>query len=186
MNFVIKNIKKVGIFNSILLVVSLVSTIYAMSVSVLSPVYFAFYLLCIASIISAFVYATKGYKKDAAKYYKAYFLLYGLCTLTSVVSAVSATIQGDFLKVYTNEIILALVAIDALVLALGKNLGEKKSTGLALALLVLQFISSIRIFIVYSGNTLLYITYFTRIVLACIACTFVAAKYADKEARGTK
>lgn len=186
MNFVIKNIKKVGVFNSILLAIAFILSIYRIAISQFDLLRFVFDLLCIAAIISAFSYAIKGYKKDASKFYKAFFLLYALYTLTSVISSFNATFSSDFLKVYTNEIILSFVAINALVLAFVKDLGKKKSTGFVCALLVLQLISSIRIFIIYSDNTLLLTTYFSRIVLACIAFIFVAAKYADKEARGVK
>ena len=186
MNFVIKNIKKVGIFNSILLALSIILMIVYFFNIEYTLVYFIYDILCFASIISALIYATKGYKKDAAKYYKAFFFLYALYTLFSTVAAVYSTLTRDYEKVFTNEILLGLVAIDAFVLAFGKDLGKKKSIGFACAMLILQLISSFRVFILYPDRITILITYFVRIVIACIACTFVVAKYADKESRGAK
>ena len=73
-------------------------------------------------------------------------------------------------------------------LAIVKNLGEKKSNYLALLVLALSIFKLIfDVAIIGLSMGLPNISAgFSNIMLACILCVFVAAKYADKKSRGAK
>lgn len=186
MNFDIKNIVRVGIINSLLLVISIVLLIINNATRTVEPLYLINDLVCLATIISALIYTFKGYGKSASNSYKVFFILFALYKIFNFASDIKGDMTGEFLNVHINEILLAIMTINALVLAFAKDLGKKKSYGLVCASLLLQLVSSIRMFILYSSFSAIVIVYIVQIVLAFVACTFVATKYADKESRGAK
>ena len=167
------NLKKAGYFNAALIIVAILFRLYFITVFPIATKIDS--IICIAALIFGLFYSLSGYKKDAAKYYKAFMYLYLISSIFSLV----ASCDGNVLSIIANVIIL----VSAFILSFVKDLGEKKSDGLALVILA---ISIFKLCIV-TTKTIPHISVaFANLMLACILCVFVAAKYADKKSRGAK
>lgn len=180
MNFITKNLKQAGIFNTALIAVGVVY-----DVSRLFNANGLYLIICLVFKILAYCfalnYAFRGYKKDAARSYKHFLYAYGLSILVGVISS---SVDGAASMKSTIFAIIRLVCVA--ILAYGKDLGKTKSYALA----GITFISSITGFIGYLVNyEISFVSFVLRLcgyILPAVLCIFVAAKYADKEARGAK
>lgn len=183
MEFITKNLKTVGIINTILIVAVLI----AKGITFLgSPV-----ILKVESIIGAiglifgFIYAYKGYKKEGAKYYKLFMYTYFINSIFPVVLTIvdSGLNKSLILPIVLRIIILVCICL----LVFVKNFGKTKSfiaIGIVLLINVVRFVSVF--FAPNAINAPLITTSLENLLLAIIAFIFVVCKYADKEARGTK
>ena len=176
MKLINENLKKAGYFNALLIVIGIV--LKALSF-LNNPIYIQIdAVVCIIAMVFGLFYSLNGYKKDAAKYYKAFMYLYLFSSLFSFIASISGD-KTNIIIVITNVVIL----LSAAALAFAKDLGESKSNTLSLVILALNIV---KMFVVISttGVSLAVTLHFSNLVLACILCVFVSAKYADKQSRG--
>ena len=181
MKLINDNLKKAGYFNAVLIVIALVLRLATfVSIPTLGKIES---IICIVALIYGLIYSLNGYKKDASKYYKIFMYLYLLSTVITLILtffvAINELRKYGVLVIIANVIILMSLAI----LAFAKDLGEKKSNGLALAVLAISIFKLCFV----STKTISHISIaFDNLMLACILCVFVSAKYADKASRGAK
>ena len=179
MKLINDNLKKAGYFNAFLTVIAIVLRIFQI---VSAPIYVKIEaVICIIALVFGLFYSLNGYKKDAAKYYKAFIYLYLISSLFALIGPIFAILgERNILMIISR----ALVFIAMLVLAFVKDLGENKSSKLALAIFVINVATlcygvtskAIPFIIMHLGN----------VALSCILCVFVSAKYTDKASRGAK
>ena len=178
------NLKKAGYFNAILIVIALVLRLVTfVSIPTLGKVDA---IICIVALVYGLIYALNGYKKDASKYYKTFMYLYLLSAVITLILAFSAAIIE--LKNYGILVILAnvVILVSIFVLACINNLGEKKSNYLALLVLALNIFKLLFNVAIKGAIMPIVSAGIANIMLACILCVFVSAKYADKKSRGAK
>lgn len=177
-------LKKLGYFNSILLVIAIVlKVITIIKVPLIIKIDSAF---CIIALIFGLMYSLKGYKKDNAKYYKSFMLMYFVSSAISFISSLMLAVSDlgklGIVMIISNLIIL----ISVLVLALIKNFGENKSLILAILIFLINVFKLFFDIAIKGMNTSIFSAGFANLILACILCAFVIAKYLDKASRGTK
>ena len=68
MKLINNNLKKTGIFNSVLIVIAFV--LRMLNIWKMSGIAIVDTIVCVAGLISGLLYCLNGYKKDVAKYYK--------------------------------------------------------------------------------------------------------------------
>ena len=191
MSFITKNLKKVGIVNTVLIAVCLILDGYVIGLnpSLLSyPSYVATNCFKIAAIISGLIYAISGYKKNSAKYYKGFMVLLFIARIIDAFNDLYITLS--YATVYNNSyfttvfkfIIVACIAI----LAFAKDFGKKKSLIVVYVSLICDAIIFVRILTTYSSIFADIVLIFTYLILGCITTVFVEAKYIDKESRGAE
>ena len=178
MKFINDNLKKAGYFNATLIIVSII--VKLITIKEVPTLVKIDSTLCIIALVFGLFYSLSGYKKDAAKYYKVFMYLYFVSNILSLASQLIAPMFGkkDFFVVSINAIVLILV----FVLTFIKDLGVNKSTNISLIILLL---SVIKLFYDVANKTTIP-SEFVNLILACILCVFVSAKYKDKESRGVK
>lgn len=186
MNFISKNLRKSRYFNLVLIIIALVLRIYNI---VLFDSSFIGYLISIASIlalISAFVYAIQGYKKDSAVNYKAFMFL---TFATYLIDAGGEMLYLDdpafnwsMLSTYAN---FARV-IPMFLLTFIMNFGEKKSKICSYIVFALCLFIFVRTCIVYSTDFSYVTLTLTNFVNSAVAVVLVNEKYVDKASRGAK
>ncbi|MDO4939060.1 MAG: hypothetical protein Q4E54_03765 [Lachnospiraceae bacterium] len=143
------------------------------------------------ALICAFIYALTGFGKKGAAFYGTYLLLYALAEIAELVNLLMSsvdTISGQPLMIlFTSATIIALF-----VLALMKDVGKKISFIIVTVIVIGNIISAfVAIITSASGGAIVGVPVTViragqRILLAAVAYLLVQAKYADKDARGTK
>ncbi len=179
MGLIANNSKKVGVFNALLLVIAAAFAIYRFTVptqNVMILIRDAVYLI---SVVFGFLYALLGYRKNAAVYYKLFMVTFAVFAILVFV----ADIDGSYSFIM---IFRAIVAVCALILAFSKNLGKDRSKLTVYIALASQFIYSVIKVYENFGAFRKFATVFMHLVIVCVACVFVLAKYADKQARGAE
>ena len=177
MKLINDNLKKVGYFNALLIVIAII--LRAIIIPTAPTLIKIDAIACILALISGLVYCLNGYKKDVAKYYKAFMILYFVSNISSILMSILHA--SNTILIIANVIIIICVAF----LAFSKDLGEKKSNSFALSVLAINAIKLIYD-IVASPAAGTVRGGITSLILACILCMFVSAKYADKASRGAK
>ena len=177
MKIINDNLKKAGYFNAILITIAII-------LKVINFPKVPFYIkidsaICIIALIFGLFYSLNGYKKDAAKYYKAFMFIFLVSCLFSFIASISGGDTNIFI-IITNVVIL----LSSFILTFIKDLGEKKSNILALSILLLN-VFKILIVVFTKSISLAFRVHFSNLILACILFVFVSAKYKDKESRGT-
>ena len=87
MNFIAKNLKQAGVFNTILIVVTIALQIYLTCTAINMSLFNYFNdLIVIAALVHGLFYAFYGYKKNAASYYKAFMYLALITFISSAIS----------------------------------------------------------------------------------------------------
>ena len=177
MKLINDNLKKTGYFNAALIVIAIIMKLITLKdVSTLVKVDS---IVCIIALVFGLFYSLNGYKKDAAKYYKSFMYLFFVSSVLSLLVPSIAPLSGktNYFIASINVIILVLVFL----LAFIKDLGVNKSTNISMLILILNIVK-----LFYNVQITVFLLGFSNLVLACILCVFVSAKYADKEARGAK
>lgn len=184
MKLINNNLKTVGYINVVLIVIAIILRLIA--ITVVPTIIKIDAILCIAALACGLIYALNGYKKDAAKYYKTFMYLYLISSVLSLGTSLSLAIAdlGNFgiLMIISNIII----TISIFVLAFVKDFGEKKSNILSLLVLSLNILKLLSDISIKGITTPIISAGFGNLILACILCVFVSAKYADKASRGAK
>ena len=181
MNFITKNLKQAGVFNTILIVITIILQIYLMFVEGFKPALQPYnYVMIIASIFGL-IYAFYGYKKHAAKYYKAFIFL---ALIAFVLSAISFVPNFSQWKIGTCLAFVRIIPIA--LLGFIKDFGKKNS----LICAYVAFVCSSIIFIsaiMQNDYILARIALgLIQVLISAITIVFVEAKYADKASRGAK
>lgn len=174
MEFINKNLKKVSIFNTVLIVITIVLLAIQIATSSFTSKKIES-ILQIVALLYGLYYALTGYKKISAIGYKVFMIIYALCSVTPLFRSTD---------IFTI-IISVLETGCALLLAFGKNLGKSISTTLACVILILAITKIVRSALVLF-SALNYVTVVSGLLLAFIVLVFVSTKYADKASRGTK
>lgn len=139
-----------------------------------------------AAMICGYIYANKGYTKDAGNFYKAMMAFYAL---TNIFPAVTLFRMSGFNLASVVNIIKFVLLI---VLAFGKDLGQKNTWIIFAIVFILELLyAPLSIMAVAPTNAQLslgsYIsTAISRLVLAGLLGLCIVAKYRDKAARGSK
>ena len=186
MDFIRKNIKKIGAFNFVLLFIAsilcLMNLFNKQEMNILSK---ACDVFSIITVVFAVLYALNGYKKNASLYYRLFMLLYGITTLVSLIFDIYATVSYSVGFNPTN-LIRPIIFVCGFMLAAGINLGRNVSCILAYAIVICEAVALIYTLAVYIGEFSTVSKAIMYFALACITCIFVIAKYDDKISRGSK
>ena len=176
------------ILNLLLLIIAAVFQIFVFfkSNSYTNAVKCVQLLFTMLAIISGFIYAVGGYKKNAALFYKGFMLLFCMASLMMIITdIVMSSINGYGSPI--SEILSTVICVNLLTLTFAKDIGKKNSLGFAYSIVCVSLVNSIRLMVLYSSiNSMITAKALVDIALACIACLFVIEKYTDKAARGTK
>ena len=185
MDFIRKNLKAIGIVNSIAIVVCIALRLASLSqASTLLAKIDLF--ACVIALTFGLFYSLSGYKKDSAIYFKAFVYLYAATSILSFATAIiSLMVDGSFVfDLNTAKIIIhAIVTICISILAIGLDLGKKKSLQLTYAILLLNIVKLI-ISLVSKTQFAIISSDVSNVLLTCTLLVFVCAKYVDKQSRG--
>lgn len=182
MNFIAKNLKQAGVFNTVLIVVTIALQTYLTCTAINMSLFNYFNdLIVIAALVHGLFYAFYGYKKKAANYYKAFMYLALIAFISSAISHFPYSANAKF-----NTCIALLRIIPIALLAFKKDFGRKNSLTCALLVFVCSLLILGGVSIQFSHLFKLIVLNLNQILLSAITIIFVEAKYADKEARGTK
>lgn len=137
----------------------------------------------ILALLSGFIYFIKGYKKNAAKYFKGYVWI-------AVIADMFATIVGiSEVPSYFIKIIWASSLVFLVILATGKDLGRENSFTLAILIFLCKFILLVSAVL---NSTILGVAYIpvvldivAQLILTITTTLMVCGKYLDKASRGT-
>ena len=189
MDFIVKNFKKAGIFNTVLICITLLLQLYYMF---LTPAYsyatFFDYFFCVAMIVAlifGMFYAFSGYKKSSAKYYKAFIYLSLLACLSFAIDDllyINNPVFSSMTGTYASFIRVVPIAL----LAFVKDFGKRNSRICAYLQFALSLFIFVRGLVLYSEVITEIIVYACYLLLSAIMVVFVEEKYKDKAARGTK
>ena len=144
------------------------------------------WLLFALTMICGFIYANKGYSKEAHNYYKAMMCFYAFATLIPIVT----TFRISGFDLVTVTVIIKFILL--LILGFGKDLGKKKTRIIFYIVLVLELLYTPLLAAagaapdVPSGTALPVpiLEALARLVIVGIIGLCIEAKYRDKEARG--
>ena len=145
----------------------------------------------ILALGASLLYLFKGYRKDAAKYFKLYMCLFAMAQLVSTFATVYSAPNGNSL---ISVAFPALTYGPILILALVENLGKKRSYMVCAFVVAAFLLASILVAVMVPGllrggteaGTLYLIRTGTTLLLAIIMSMMIIAKYRDKEERGTR
>ena len=141
-------------------------------------------VLYLIAVFSGFLYAFNRYKKNAAKYYKGFMLLF---CLESLMIVIFDLILSKSLNATSSisGVLSTVACVNLCTLSFAKDLGKKNSLGFAFSVLGVTLVNSIRLLVLYSDHFTIVARAIIEIALACVVCLFVFEKYADKAERGT-
>ena len=186
MNFIKDNLKQAGIFNAILIAIAIVLEAYILFTTKEFISDYLFSISIIVALVFGLFYSINGYQKNAAKYYK---LFMNMCVLAYFLSAASdlfyiddAVFGASMITTYASFVRLIPIAI----LAFARDYGNRNSLICAYVVFLITLFIFIRCIVVYSEYSGLIIDDLSQLVLSGIIVVFVAAKYEDKDARGTE
>lgn len=135
--------------------------------------------ICVmVTLLFGFFYAFFGYKKNAAVYYKTFFIMYAVSILLSAISNIT---QGSGHVIGMCISLITLCAV--VVLAFAKDFGRERTKFTGYFILALALINIV-ITAINIGGFPVVIGAVEEAALAAVACVFIGAKYADKNRRG--
>ena len=180
-----RHLKEAGIINAILIVFVMacgLTIVLSDRFNILTK--FAIPIDMIALFIGL-IYATKGYQKAAANYYK----LYMLCGALSYLVSLTCAFEGnpDSIARYIGIVGLIVNVILMVVLAFAKDLGRQKSIAIAVTTFGINIIQMIMFAVreeMQGSSFPIVVNVLQLIVISAITCVFVLAKYAEKASRG--
>ncbi len=138
----------------------------------------------ILALISGFIYLVKGYKKNAAAYFKGYVWIILIADMFAVIVGITEAAS------YFCKIVWAAALILLAVLAAGKDLGKTKSFAVAGLILLCKVVLLIPIImdrsILGAAFVPVILDMIAQIVRTITTGFMVCGKYLDKAERGTK
>ena len=180
MKLINDNLKKTGIFNSVLIVAAIILRVINIANSPIPMMIDS--AVCVLALVFGFLYFLNGYKKEAAKYYKIFMCLYAVGSLISFAAPLISFGLGNY---NLENVINFTVFVCACLLAFVSDFGKNNSNTTICIVLVLTGIKLINDLL---NGTIVNVHFasFSNFVQAVIACTLVSHKYIDKESRGAK
>ena len=137
------------------------------------------YLVFALAMTCGFIYANKGYSKQANGYYKAMMCLYALTAVFSIIAGFRHSGFGLATIVAIIKFILLLI------LGLGKDLGKKNTWIIFYIYLVLELVFAPALQLADPISSTIIPATLARLVITGIIGLCIEAKYRDKDARGT-
>lgn len=184
LNFVSKNIKKIGLFVAVLLLAALVLCFIRFFKPCAVPLRYVQDAVYILTVLAGFEYTFGGFKKNAAKSYKLFMLLACLeCVLLLIYDMISSA--GDGQQDSVSAVLEMANCVNIFILTFSKNLGKDSSVGLGCAVLGVTVVNSVRLLILYPDNFVVVSRAVMSLALSSLICLFILAKYADKAKRNT-
>lgn len=185
MKLINNNLKKAGYVNAVLIIAAIVLRV--INIGKMSGIAIVDALVCAIGLLSGLIYSLNGYKKDAAKYYKVFMLLYAVDSLISFVAILS--LYGiSFSSANQINLIHAIhlvILVCTCLLAFAKDFGKSNSKTAAWVILIL---TGIKLINDITTGAIVSVDFASLAIFiqAIIAFVLVSHKYADKEARGAK
>ena len=147
----------------------------------------------IIAIVFGLYYFFKGYKKNAAVYYKLFMAFFLLEFVLSVLAGMtSSRVQYEYLPAIADLTTLVSISL----LYFGRDLGKTRSSVLAIIIVICRIVMLVLTFtasaqdmndlFARSGVIIYVIRLLTDVLLAGSAGLMVYGKYVDKESRGAK
>ena len=164
----------------VIALLSAIGTVVLVLCSDLEVLYKGGAIFDLVALFFAFFYLAKGYGKAQAKYYKISMLFNALNAL--FVTAVAANEKTKHVSIIMCAICFGLI----LLLALGENLGMKKSLIICLIVVFIRASGLISQYIITKNFDPVCVLVVSQLVLALMILACTLAKYEDKQARGTK
>lgn len=173
------HLREAGVINGILMICVLIAQLLGIGAFEHGIMDSAAMICALLAYASGICYTFKGYEKRAANFYKLFMLLYAL----SAVCTAAVALEGGF-----GGVNAAVIAIDALcflgvlLLALGLDLGKRRSTVLALVIFGL-YAASLLLTLTMSATPAAVINAVQILVIAGNGVVLVVAKYLEKTDR---
>ena len=162
----------------------IVACVFFSVMNILSSLDNALGIVCESTNIIALVFAAFyicfGYHKNAAQYYK----VFGVMLIVARIVGLILSLQSPESGVVSALLSFAQLAL-LIVLTFVKDLGEKRSINLCVALMICSILSLI-VLILSNGTIKPIITNLVRLDLHSLYGILTYAKYLDKTERGTK
>lgn len=187
-----RDIKKLKVINIIFILIAIGLNVYALlyvdTILITNKISFA---AAIVALIFGLVYAFKDYQKEAVKTFNLFINLCIVMLLLQSVGEIYSCYAG-YQGVKSTIISCFSIAIEVLILAIlecVKNMGKKAAIALGCTVLGFAIFGFLRnITLIGDPDTLkIYlIISFAGIVLACVICLFIIAKYSNKNLRSTQ
>lgn len=183
-----ENLKIVGIVNSIFSVIAIVFRLFQFNLD-LGLLTNLDTFVCIIALLFGIFYSLSGYKKEDAKYFKAFMVLCFISSIFSLLTPIYLNIKENGAFVLNQRLIENIsnivIVICSFILAFSKDLGMDKSNNAAYVILLLSIIKLVACKL---GNRPLagIAACVSNLILAIIIVVFVSAKYLDKASRGSK
>ena len=171
--------KVILVFNLLLIAIAVVLSVISISGSGATTTRLVSTIIKLASLLFAGFYIVSGYRKNAAKYYKVYGILYMFSIVLTLIACIKNT--SSTLAIICNT--LPVIGILALVFV--KDFGKTKAL-ITCAILVLLQIVCVILANAEGDPTIVKINIFMSMDLACLLGIMTYAKYLDKAERGTK
>lgn len=134
----------------------------------------------VCALICGIVYFAKGGKKNAAGFFRAYVILYGISELLTVSAVLTALDDG-----YIPSVMLTVLCFGILsILAEAKDLGKTRSCIFSGIITLARLVWFILILILFPYGLAAVAASAASFALAYTLQVMILAKYADKEDRG--
>lgn len=185
---IVKNLKKAGIFNTVLIIITVILEVLGLLVM---SAYSNDRILNIANIIAllcGLFYIFTGYRKSSSKFFKIFMIVYACASVYDAIADMLYCISTGVTSLCIIEIIANfLAALCVVVIAFTNNFGKLASTRLGKLNLILTLVSDLVFGLFIYKDMLIYLDiYVGDILLSCLALLFIIAKYTNKETRGAK
>ncbi len=159
----------VGVFLSVLSIVNENGTIACQICGVFN----------IYALLFAGYYILAGYKKNAAKFYKVYALLFAISQ--SILLFYICSLTTEFILIFLTALALSVI----LTLLFGRNMGKKVSLILC-GILVLFAVLLLIFLLIYVNKLILLECSIVNLILVSLCFVLTYAKYVDKATRNAK
>lgn len=188
-----KRLTVLSIINAVLLIIAMGGCVKLITAD-LGAFYIIVGITEFIALIFSVLYYLRGFKKDAALYYKNFMVFFAFTFFVFSLAYLRAGDSAGFTVAESLRVLYLLPMLiygDSLLLAVSKDLGKKSSYVLGILNIVLTTVPLVLCFIpgaftfaddqIMTANAILYVVIFITAVTAFI---MTAAKYTDKAIRG--
>ena len=173
------HLREAGVINGILMICVLIAQLLGIGAFEHGIMDSAAMICALLAYASGICYTFKGYEKRAANFYKLFMLLYAL----SAACTAAVVLDQGFGGVNAVVIVIdALCFLGILLLALGLDLGKKRSTTMALVIVGLYAVSLV-LTLTMKATPAAIINAVQILVIAATGVVLVVAKYLEKTDR---
>ena len=173
------HLKEAGIVNGILIICVLIAQLLGIGAFEHGVLDSAAMICALLAYVFGICYTFKGYEKRAANFYKLFMLLYALSAICTAAVALDCGFGGVNGAVIVID---ALCFLAVLLLALGLDIGKKRSTAMALAIFGLYAVSLV-LTLTMKATAAAVINAVQILVIAGNGVVLVVAKYLEKTDR---